>query len=537
MTPHSIPGIGVPQHDPVVAWSGRDRNRLLRRADWRYLLPDPSPYRALCMCGPELRASCGIVATVVDESPEPGVSYDLVVAEDPDGATLQLLARAARADGACYVEWRAVGPGGARRLERRLERAGFGHPRCYQPWPSVTRPRAWVPIDDAVARYYWRGAVHSSEVLRDRLGDAAVHGFARLGMRTRVCVVALGSAAPPANIADPFLLRLAREHGALLPFAPEDRDSGGRAQRLLLLTLGARPVGKIVALAFDAAPGPAAAIKTARVIESVAGLTREAELLDTVHAQHSGGMAGVPHVLFRAEMRGAPVIGESPLAGTSLVALLKRRHYPALAGRVTAWLSELAEPAGRAAWEPVWNRIVAPVLERFESEFGPVLDAARLQRTRDVLRTLGPLPVVCEQRDFSPWNVFDRADGIVVLDWESGEPRGLPAMDLVYFFTHAAYYLEGAWTSGDFEAAYRAAWSTETAIGRVNNECVRRYLERLGVSTQVVAALRLFAWMLHAHSDYVHMSADTGGSPGADMLRRSIFLRLYNAELRGDASC
>lgn len=511
----------------------RERNRLLRRADWRYLLPNTLVRRALCFGGPQLRASCGIVTELVDTEPEPGILYDLVAAEDPDDAMLRLLSRWMSPIGACYVEWRAVGPGGVHRLRRRLERAGFHDPRCYQPWPSITRTRAWIPTAEAAASHFWRRAVRSSRVRRDQLRDGVGWALASLGVRPRVGVVALGAAAASTDTA-PQLVRLAREHSAI-PGASRGIDDPHRVS-LLLLTTGERSVGKVVALLFDASDRPAVAIKTARVRESAAGLLHEAELLDSVHSLHPGGMAGVPRILFRAEARGEPVIGETALTGVPLAASLDRRSYPAIAERVTTWLSALAAPAVDSPWQDPWDRLIAPTLDRFESEFAAVIEPAQMRRTRELLREFDPLPLVCEQRDFSPWNVFDGENGIVVLDWESGEACGLPALDLVYFLTHAAYYLENAWTSGKFEEAYRAAWTANTAIAHVNDHCMNTYLDRLRLSTHIVPALRLFAWIMHAHSDYLHLRADAGGLPGAGMLRSSRFFRLYNTELRGGAS-
>jgi len=46
-----------------------------------------------------------------------------------------------------------------------------------------------------------------------------------------------------------------------------------------------------------------------------------------------------------------------------------------------------------------------------------------------------------------------------------------------------------------------------------------------------VPALRLLAWMIHAHSDWVHRRDDAGGPPTAEALRDSRFLRLFRAEL------
>jgi hypothetical protein len=156
---------------------------------------------------------------------------------------------------------------------------------------------------------------------------------------------------------------------------------------------------------------------------------------------------------------------------------------------------------------------------------------ARREDRRAVLATLGELPVVVEQRDCSPWNLFERDAGLVVLDWESGVAAGVPALDLIYFVTHAAYYLEGAWVSGRFEDAYRVAWSRESAIGRVNLGCIERYFARVGIEGELLPALRLLAWVLHSHSDWVHRRDDVGGAPAADALRDSGFLRLFHAEL------
>jgi hypothetical protein len=286
-------------------------------------------------------------------------------------------------------------------------------------------------------------------------------------------------------------------------------------------------------LVFGADGAPAVAIKSARTRESAVGLEREADVLEAVNALHQGGLRGAPRVIFRTEAVGAPVIGQSALTGVPLAALLGARSYQGIAERVTDWLCVMAEPAARGASEPAWERVIGPAYSRFASEFGSVVGADRLEQTRSALLTLSSLPVVCEQRDFSPWNVFDGADSLVVLDWESGEPRGLPALDLLYFFTHAAYYLEGAWTSGRFEAAYRVAWSHESPIGRVNHACIARYLARLGLAQELLVPLRLFAWVLHAHSDYVHLHADAGGPPDADTLRGSRFLRLFDVELDG----
>ena len=377
---------------------------------------------------------------------------------------------------------------------------------------------------DAAA--HWSSALRATRVRRERLRTLLGALRARLWAPARVSAVAGG----PSADARPELLRLA--HEADVSAATPTTRPGDAS--LLLLTHGERSVGKVVALVFDDGAAPSLAIKTARTRDGGRGLHREAEVLDAVAALHPRGMPGVPRVRFRHALHGRPVIGESALVGTPLAALLTARDYPRLAERVTDWLCALARPSLAEPPETSWATLLSPTLDRFATEFAPVLDAAGLARAREMLGGLGALPVVCEQRDCSPWNLFEGREGIVVLDWESAEPRGLPAMDLVYFATHAAYYLERAWNTGRFEAAHAAAWSRDTHIGRANHACAERYFDRLELDLAVLRPVRLFAWMLHAHSDWVHIRDDAGGPPAPDRLATSRFLRLYNAELSED---
>jgi len=500
------------------------RNRLLRRSDWRYLLPDATPERALCLGGTDLWACCEVIAREVHDAPKAGVRYDLVVAENPSRRELRRMAAAMSLDGACYTEWTRVAPLGPARIRRKLTAAGFDAAATYRPWPSLSPCRAWVPTEGSGARHHLRGAPRSTRVRREKLRGALAFLLAPVGAHRRICAVARGPQAKQL----PQLVGIARERGAW----PDDSLQRGG---LLLHTTGDRVVGKVVALAFDRAGAPALAIKTARTRDGGRGLHREAELLEAVAALHPRGMPGVPRLHFLDALAGRPVLGETALAGVPLAATLTHAVYPRMVERVTDWLITLAEPAASLPPEPTWNSLVSPTLERFATEFAPVLDPARLDRARERLGSLGALPVVCEQRDFSPWNVFDGTGGIVVLDWESGEPRGLPALDLIYFGTHAAYYMERAWITGRYVEAHRAAWSRETEIGRANHASVARYFAHFELDPALLRPLRLFAWVLHAHSDFLHLRADAAGPPDAARLRASRFLRLYEAELDDDA--
>jgi aminoglycoside phosphotransferase (APT) family kinase protein len=120
---------------------------------------------------------------------------------------------------------------------------------------------------------------------------------------------------------------------------------------------------------------------------------------------------------------------------------------------------------------------------------------------------------------------------IGVLDWESAEPQGLPALDLIYFLTYLAFFYDGAIKSGRFRESYRMARDGVGLTGKVFHSCLDRYAAAVGVDRAALPALRILAWMLHARSEHRRMVADVGGPPSAEMLRQSLFLGLWQEEL------
>jgi hypothetical protein len=130
-------------------------NARLRRVDWRFLLPSPRPRRALCRAAGSLADAVASIAdqVVTDGS---GRDCDLVVATDPDAATLVELREALAPGGSCYTEWHPS-IGGVGKVERALRAAGFEDVVCYRPWPaSGTTPVFWIPVGAPGASTYVR---------------------------------------------------------------------------------------------------------------------------------------------------------------------------------------------------------------------------------------------------------------------------------------------------------------------------------------------------------------------------------------------
>jgi hypothetical protein len=211
--------------------------------------------------------------------------------------------------------------------------------------------------------------------------------------------------------------------------------------------------------------------------------------------------------------------------------------FPQHAARVTDWLVGLAGAAAPRPREEWWERLIVQPLERFEREFGAVAGPEAAARAHTSLEALGPLPLVPEHRDCSPWNILLTGAGTpALLDWESAEPHGLPVLDLVYFLANAVFVLQGALERGRTREAYASMLDPATPHGRVAAHCIADYCERVGLDPRVVPSLRLLTWIVHSHSDYSRLELDAGRPPStSELSSRSVFLGLVHHELERDA--
>lgn len=449
-------------------------------------------------------------------------SFDLAVVANPSPAELRAAWTALRPGGALYGEWNRL-PATRTRVTRELSQAGFTAPACYWPTgaPEHAAAGAWLPLAAPGALHYYarsRSAVKGTlRRARLQVQGLALQAAARAGMAMPLCAVAYK---PPVG----------GEHVESLGELPAQAHQ-------LLLTGGLRSINKPVRLLFaDGEAEPRLAVKMARVPESLPALANEAAILRAVHDRHSGELAGVPRVLAFDGNGGG--LCETALAGAPLWTQLSRGNFAALAAKATAWQVALAGdgmPRPRDTW---WEQLAGCQLGWFGAAFETAVDGNLLQQAADALQRLPDLPLVCEQRDFSPWNVLIKGDDLIVLDWESAELNGLPALDLIYFLTYLALFVEGVQVHGVVDAeqarrVYRLTRDPSSELGSVVQGCLANYAGRLGLPLSVLHPLRLLAWMSYARHEYQTTWQAYGTTPSVGALRQSMFLHLWEEELVG----
>ena len=511
------------------------RNALLRSADWRFLLPEPAPHRTLCAPDSPLGPAAGAISNSVVAADEGPIGCDLAVLVDPGRATLKAAWSSLRPGGACYVEWRGLQAFRRARLERRLTAAGFVGARSYWAWPRLSAPRAWLPLGSQGPIRHFLATRPGRRTIRGRVLHAMAHRVVRhalgAGIAAPIAVVARKPGGDPHDGSD--------EVRFAYPLWARAAARSERDLTWLLLTGGPRSISKAVGLLFSGEGAvPPLAVKMNRTPEARAGILREAAILDTIERERPS-LAGVPRLRWADEHDELAFVAESAVVGTPLWAHLTPEAFGRQAIAVTDWLINLAgdaQPVGSADW---WGRLVQPVQATFEADFGPVLTHSELVAGRAIvggLRAGGPLPLVIEHRDLAPWNVVQQASGLGFLDWESAEPSGLPALDLIYFLTYAAFYLERAFGSAAFEQAYRNVRDPSSPIGSVAHASLATYCASLGVDPSSLPALHLLCWMVHARSEHRRLVEDAGGPPSVHALRGAVLPLLWRTELEMIAS-
>ena len=501
---------------------------LLRRVDWRFLAGIPEPRLAYCPIEGPLREAVRTIAGGLVDEPLPG-RCDLAVLRNPRANDLQAASLALAPGGALYAEWWYPVRGGAATVRRRLEARGLEQVVSYWPWPvpRLSPPHFWLPIERPHAVRWF---LDNRRLQPPRAGSTAAamvralwRRIWRLGLLVPVCTVArkrpsADGGTPPRRGSG------AGDDGRSLPAAlalrhPEwaHGEAGGEAS-CLLITAGKSPLNKVVALVFPAdLSEPRIALKLARVGEAQAGLEREAAILDAVHARRV--RPGVPRVVERITLAGREAVAETVVTGEPILNLLRPETHSSLCAKVTELLGDLAAEAPRRS--TAWRHGVAePAIA--------ALPPPEQARARAALARVGELPEVVEQRDCSPWNVLVQHDGsVAMLDWESAEERGVPGLDLTYFLTYAALFLDGTVHTGRELGSYERALTPATPTGRVFAECSINYARRVGLEPSTLVPLRLLCWLVHARSAQLRGSPGTSGGRGDE----GLFLALARHEL------
>ena len=248
---------------------------------------------------------------------------------------------------------------------------------------------------------------------------------------------------------------------------------------------------------------PVLVAKVPRLANATTSLEREVGNLRQVQRLRPEGFTSIPRVVAFETYCGYPVLVETAIVGPLMDPPFVRRQRDRCCQAVIDWLVALqrtegdgyaADPSARGVeW---YQRLIEQPLHYFDTYF-PLSEQERqlLTRTRHLAASLQDygLPLVFEHGDLSHPNLMllpNNKPGVV--DWELAEPYGLPASDLFFFLTYAAFAMHKARESERHLPAFKSAF-----FGRSpwTQRYIRQYVSQLQLPVETLTPLFVVTWL------------------------------------------
>lgn len=453
---------------------------LIRRVDWRFLLPDPRPRTAIVVARDPQTArgvseALGLLDVAVVDSDTRHATVDLVFARDAHPAAFGRALERRNPDGAIAVE--TTSRRSRVTLALRLRRAGL-RVQHYGAWPVCASATRFVAMD---ARSELVANARAAKNPRRRaIGSLLARaGFGSVLFREATTVATNRRADRPGPLRIAF-----------------GDDAPGGTMTLLTPRFGSSR--HVIAMCTDER-GRHLVVKSPRVPTDDAQLALEAQGLSAIE----GPLPARPMLAADTERFGQRWLVQTRLDGPPLTRHDVAEDPARWLAAARAWL-DLMPTGGRSApdVDGRLDRLVGPALAVITSSaardpaIGRLVDDAQAACRR--LHSV-PLPIAAEHGDFRPPNlIVDETGALGAVDWELAERFGFPLHDL--FFFHAFVLDVAPHSSTTVRAAERDAGGA------------------LGVDPDVVDALRSIA-LLRQLANLIERGTVTDGISGSDVAR------------------
>ena len=494
----------------------------LRRADWRFLLPNPrdGSFRHLVLLGgsaglAERIGEVGLARRVSCEVLREQAADALVILRDAQvGRNAQVVlkdaARSLVPGGSlyCEIDRRSLAslastPGGIRSS---LEAAGLTPTGSYWAKPNFTRCEMYLPLDVQGAFAWYLTTIYTAVTPLRLFLETGLRIFTGLQSRRFARLApcyAVTAIAGPCQSAAPSVLG----HPA---FPTELREPN---LRLLMLAGGGDDRSRVIMLLFTSSgTQPTVVVKVPRLSDFNSHTEREQAVLAEVRSCLGESMRRtLPRPLGIVRCGDLAVGIESYAPGRSLSTSIGRWCAPmdqkiSDLRLVASWLGEFHRQAqiGRPRWGPSeLSRWVERPLAAYRQAFGAAGNEERLfAGARECARALvgTPLPIVWQHHDFGEWNICCAGRELAVIDWERG--RVGPALcDLIYFVTHWSYTARNL--RGDVAQlrGFRELFLERNGGGAgvaAARQVLTRYLAHLDIDRRFLPLLLVCTWVEHA---------------------------------------
>jgi hypothetical protein len=537
----------------------------LARASWRFLLPSLELENVLCLGVPapatldvlsvmskailvvsnnapqpeaiqaelEPQAKANVRTAHLDDfikSPPADKSVSLVFLAGKKGlaevsgaaAIAAVLERLLKDDGAIYCEVKNLS---ARRAARRLinKLVGFNAARQFWLTPLRGELRTAFPLDDdRMAKYLFKNVLFGQSLKMRALSGAGAwlsqtHLLRPVAPR-RAVLLQRSSPRRDETPAPDYLAAIAAKSGVDLSGLQYGLSARGKFN-----------ANKNIFYLFDRQGDKAKiVVKMTRAPEFNSRLENEYRVLALLHEKGFAAPDTFPEPLFFGYHARLAVLGQKAVHGEPFRSRTKATVDCPIAHDAINWIVKLgtvssnqsaatAAQAGEALMKLFRRFAEIYPLSKFESDFL----AGQISAISDFS---GKFPLVFQHGDPGTWNMLvSKAGRVIVIDWEAGEPEGMPLWDLFYFMRTYGSWMSRVQGSRDALENFTRNFLEPSALHELLVETTQRYCAGAGLAADLVAPLFYTCWM--------HRSLKEATRLPKDSLSKGVFLNLLRRGL------
>jgi hypothetical protein len=417
----------------------------------------------------------------------------------PDAIFLAELNRLLKEDGAIYFEMKALSERAvARQMMQSLAELGFKARREFWLTPFKGELRTAFPLEDQMSKYLFTNTLYGRSPKKRALSRAGVMlcqaGLLRHLAPRRAIFVQRSAPAREKKAPPQYLIDLARKSGVDLS--------------AMACGLSARAkfnANKNIFYLFDPArPDQAAVVvKMTRAPEFNKRLENEYRVLASLHEKRFVDKGTYPQPLFFGTHAGLAILGQKAVHGEPF----RRRTTAAidcpLANDALNWIVQLgiASSNPAAANAAAAEAALMKLYRRF-AEIYPLSDLEAdflAEQIKSIGRAAKKFPLVFQHGDPGTWNMLASPESrVIVIDWEAGEPEGMPLWDLFYFMRTYGSWMSRAQSKRNPLQSFSQHFLEPSPLHEMLSAALKRYCAGAGLETETIAPLFYTCWMHRA---------------------------------------
>ncbi len=521
----------------------------LARASWRFLLPNLELDRIVCFGVPSastlnVLAAMGKEMLVISTNapqmdavrkdverqnvtlthvtdftrlPLPDRSVSLVfLAGKKELANLLLdavfpaeLDRLLKEDGAIYFEVKNLSERSvAHRMIQNLAELGFKALREFWLTPFKGELRTAFPLDDRMSKYLFTNVLYGQSVKKRAMSRAGVllsqAGLLR-HLAPRRAILVQRAASPQAKQTPPqYLIALAKKAGVDLSAMPCGLSARGKFN-----------ANKNIFYLFDSGKGEKArvVVKMTRASEFNRRLENEYRVLAQLHEKGFAEKRTYPEPLFFGTHAGLAILGQMAVYGEPFRSRTKATSDCPSANDALNWIVKLGVASSNTA--AATSAEVEAAMMKLYRRFAEIYPLSNLESDflAEQIKTIGraakKFPLVFQHGDPGTWNMLVSPENrVIVIDWEAGEPEGMPLWDLFYFLRTYGSWMSRVQGSKDALKNFAQHFLKPSPLHELLAATLKRYCEGVGLKTGFVAPLFYTCWMHRALKESTRLPKD-----------------------------